>query len=79
MQPVRDNYMLHLQLYGPCIITVSQYIWQLDVVAVAHFVMNCFDLLHAPDEDVSDDSSKQPSVAATDVTHSLSQMHRTSL
>ena len=24
------------------------------------FVMDCFDLLHAPDDDVSDDSSNKP-------------------
>ena len=45
---------------GPGIVTVSQFIWQLDVVAVAHVVMDCFDLLHAPDDGVSDDSSNQP-------------------
>ena len=41
MQPVRDRYAA---LFGPGIVTVRQFIWRLDVVAVAHFVMDCFDL-----------------------------------
>ena len=57
MQPVQDRYAA---LFGPGVVTVSQFIWQLDIVAVAHFVMDCFDLLHAPDNDVSDDSSNKP-------------------
>ena len=57
LQPVRDRYAA---LFGPSIVTVRQFIWQLDVVAVAHFVMDCFDLLHSPDDDVLDDSSNQP-------------------
>ena len=49
MQRARDRYAA---LIGPGIVTVSQYIWQLDVVAVAHFVMDCFDILHAPEDEV---------------------------
>ena len=44
-------------LFWHGIVTVSQFIWQLDVAAIAHLVMDCFDLLHAPNDDMSDDST----------------------
>ena len=36
------------------IVTMQQFMWQLDIVGVAHFVMDCFDYLDAAS------SSNQP-------------------
>ena len=51
MQSIRAKYPA---LFGAAIQTMQQFMWQLDIVSVAHFVMDCFDHLDA----VS--SSKQP-------------------
>ena len=34
-------------LFGADIVTMQQFMWQLDIVGVAHFVMDCFDYLDA--------------------------------
>ena len=41
-------------LFGAAIVTMQQFMWQLDIVGVAHFVMDCFDCLDAAS------SSNQP-------------------
>ena len=64
MQPVRDKYPA---LFLPAILTMQQFLWQLDIMGVAHYVMDCFDLLNAVDDDDDSKSSNQPSVAGTDV------------
>ena len=57
MQCVRDRYP------GLFLASTTQIMWQDDMVGVAHFVRDCFDLMHAPvDDDASSDaSSEQPS------------------
>ena len=49
-----------LPCLGPVLSLSASLFGGLMSMAVAHFVMDCFDLLHAPDDDVSDDSSNQP-------------------
>ncbi len=51
MQSIRDQYPA---LFGAAIQTMQQFIWQLDIVSVAHFVMDCFDVVHpiSPDHQV---------------------------
>ena len=44
LQPVRERY---LDLFGPNIITMQQFMWQRDLIRVAHFVLACFDSLHS--------------------------------
>ena len=39
---VRDKYAA-LYTNGAC--TMQQFMWQLDITGVAHFVMDCFDVL----------------------------------
>ncbi len=51
LQSVRDRYP---GLFGAAIVTMQQFMWQLDIVGVAHFVMDCFDYLD------SASSSNQP-------------------
>ncbi len=51
LQSVRDRYP---GLFGAAIVTMQQFMWQLDIVGVAHFVMDCFDYLDAAS------SSNQP-------------------
>ncbi len=58
VQSIRDQYPV---LFGAAIQTMQQFMWQLDVVSVAHFVMDCFDHLDA----VS--TSNQPWAAGVDV------------
>jgi hypothetical protein len=41
-------------LFGADIVTMRQFMWQVDIVGVAHFVMDCFDVLDAAS------SSNQP-------------------
>ena len=38
------GYML---LFGADIVTMEQFMWQLNIVGVAHFVMDCLDYLDA--------------------------------
>jgi hypothetical protein len=38
---------------------MQQFMWQDDIVGVAHFVRDGFDLINAPDDD-EDASSNQP-------------------
>ena len=45
LQGVRDKYAA-LFLDGAS--TMQQFMWQQDVIGVAHFVKDCFDLLDAP-------------------------------
>ena len=42
LQAVRDKYAA-LFTNGAC--TMQQFMWQLDITGVAHFVMDCFDVL----------------------------------
>ena len=58
VQSIRDQY---LALFATAIQTMQQFMWQLDIVSVAHFVMDCFDHLDA----VS--TSNQPWAAGVDV------------
>ncbi len=58
VQSIRDQYPA---LFGAAIQTMQQFMWQLDIVSVAHFVMDCFDHLDA----VS--TSNQPWAAGVDV------------
>jgi hypothetical protein len=51
LQFLRDRYR---GLFGADIVTMQQFMWQLDIVGVAHFVMDCFDYLDAAS------SSNQP-------------------
>lgn len=44
LQNIRDHY---LALFGAEIQTMQQFVWQLDIVSVAKFVMDCFDYLDA--------------------------------
>jgi hypothetical protein len=37
----------HPGVFGADIVTMQQFMWQLDIVGVAHFVMDCFDYLDA--------------------------------
>ena len=41
-------------LFGADVVTMRQFMWQVDIVGVAHFVMDCFDVLDAAS------SSNQP-------------------
>ena len=45
LQGVRDKYAA---LFVDGASTMQQFMWQQDVIGVAHFVQNCFDLLDAP-------------------------------
>ncbi len=58
VQSIRDQYPA---LFATAIQTMQQFMWQLDIVSVAHFVMDCFDHLDA----VS--TSNQPWAAGVDV------------
>jgi hypothetical protein len=44
LQSIRDKYP---GLFGADIVSMQQFMWQLDIVGVAHFVMDCFDYLDA--------------------------------
>ncbi len=44
LQSIRDRYP---GVFGADIVTMQQFMWQLDIVGVAHFVMDCFDYLDA--------------------------------
>ena len=57
MQCVRDKYAA---LFAPSICTMQQFMWQVDLTGVAHFVMDCFDMLDAPDDDNVSNPSNQP-------------------
>ena len=39
LQPIR---VLYLDLFGPVIVTMQQFMWQDNLVRVAHFVFDCF-------------------------------------
>ena len=45
LQGVRDKYAA---LFVDGASTMQQFMWQQDVIGVAHFVQDCFDLLDAP-------------------------------
>ena len=45
LQSVRDKYAA---LFVDGASTMQQFMWQQDVIGVAHFVQDCFDLLDAP-------------------------------
>ena len=42
MQPVRDHYPA---LFSPGLSTMQLFMWQPDIVGVAHYILDCFDLL----------------------------------
>ena len=44
LQSIRDKYP---GLFGADIVSMQQFMWQLDIVGIAHFVMDCFDYLDA--------------------------------
>jgi len=56
MQFLRTKYQA---LFGVDIQTMLQFMWQLDVVGVAHFVMDCLDYMHS----TVDGTSNQPFAA----------------
>ena len=59
MQCVRDRYPA---LFGPAKSTMVLFMWQHDIVGVAHFIKDCFEVLGALD-DVPDDASTSSSSA----------------
>ena len=59
MQPVRDRYPA---LFGRGRHTMQLFMWQADLVGVAHFIMDCFDALGAQ-SDAHDDASDSSSSA----------------
>ena len=59
MQCVRDRYPA---LFGPAKNTMRLVMWQHDIVGVAHFIKDCFEVLGALD-DVPDDASTSSSSA----------------
>ena len=64
MQPVRDRYPA---LFSPDQGSMQLFMWQADIVGVAHFVMDGFGLLGAaPDghDDACSDSDSSPSALA---------------
>jgi hypothetical protein len=54
LQPIRCTYP---GLFGADIVTIQQFMWQLDIVRFAQFVMDCFDYLDAAS------ASNQPQAA----------------
>ncbi len=54
MQGIRDRYP---SLFA--VTTMQHFMWQDDIVGVALFVRDCFDLINAPDDD-EDALSNQP-------------------
>ena len=42
LQSIRDKYP---GLFGADIVSMQQFMWQLDIVGIAHFVMDCFHYL----------------------------------
>ena len=65
MQTVRDRYPA---LFSPAKGSMQLFMWQPDIVGVAHFVMDCFDLLgvvpDAQDDGSSDSDSSSSALAA---------------
>ena len=59
MQPVRDRYPA---LFSPAQGTMQLFMWQQDIVGVAHYIMDCFDALSAL-SDAPDDASTSSSSA----------------
>ena len=59
MQPVRDRYPA---LFSPAQGTMQLFMWQQDIVGVAHYIMDCFDALGAL-SDAPDDASTSSSSA----------------
>ena len=59
MQCVRDRYPA---LFGPAKNTMRLFMWQHDILGVAHFIKDCFEVLGALD-DVPDDASTSSSSA----------------
>ena len=59
VQPVRDRYPA---LFGHGRHTMQLFMWQADLVGVAHFIMDCFNALGAQ-SDAHDDASDSPSSA----------------
>ena len=59
MQCVRDQYPA---LFSPAKNTMQLFMWQRNIVGVAHFVQDCFEGLGALD-DAPDDASTSPSSA----------------
>ena len=58
-QPVQDRYPA---LFSPAQGTVQLFMWQQDIVGVAHYIMDCFDALSAL-SDAPDDASTSSSSA----------------
>ena len=59
MQCVRDRYPA---LFSPATNTMQLFMWQHDIVGVAHFIQDCFEVLGALD-DAPDDASTSSSSA----------------
>ena len=59
MQCVRDRYPA---LFSPAKNTMQLFMWQHDIVGVAHFIQDCFEVLGALD-DAPDDASTSSSSA----------------
>ena len=61
MQGVRDRYPA---LFSPAENTMQLFMWQRDIVGVAHYIMDCFEVLGTLD-DAPDDASSSSSSALT--------------
>ena len=65
MQTIRDRY---LAFFSPAKGSMPLFMWQPDIVGVARFVMECYDLLgavpDAHDDDSSDSDSSSSALAA---------------
>ena len=59
MQCVRDRYPA---LFSPAKNTMQLFMWQRDIVGVAHYIKDCFEVLGALD-DAPDDTTTSPSSA----------------
>ena len=68
MQCVRDRYPA---LFSPAKNTMQLFMWQRNIVGVAHFVQDCFEVLGALDDAPDDASTSSSSALAIDVIHSF--------
>lgn len=62
VQHVRERYV---GLFSPSIVTMLDFMWQPDLVGVANFVKECFDVIYADAHVRSDRTSHQPLMAGT--------------
>ena len=78
MQPVRDRYPA---LFHPDKGTMQLFMWQVDIVGVAHYIMECFDFKEAVSGARDDASDSSSSALAAEYSHSrgsppMSSHHR---